>query len=431
MSSILVNQRWLELFQYPDATMKGFIVAIFELGALVTSIVAGWVIDCFGRVAAIRIGGVIFIVGGTLQTASKNTVMLLLGRLIAGFGVGFFSTVIPMYVAELGRTTNRGRVSVFSTSIILIGLASSDYIGLGFSWLENHWSWRGPLLMQPLFAAILVAGTFFLPESPRYLIKKEQNDKAINVLSIIHDKSCGHPDVLGDYNRILHAVQYEASLGKSTWRELFTKYKRRSFLVMVVQTCVQLQGINYYAPIIYESVFGPGKLPLVMNGVSATFFVFGAWTCMFLVDRIGRRPFLHLVVWFAIMAVFTSGAVEAHVSQIMVIIYVSEIYPLRARARGMALASLTQWAWNFAVGLWTPPLLESIGYFTYIFYAVICFLTFVIMYFICVETKGKSLEEMDLLFGEASCVELAHANGKVIDLAAELRTSPIVACILM
>ena len=59
-----------------------------------------------------------------------------------------------------------------------------------------------------------------------------------------HDKSCEHPDVLGDYSRILHAVQYETSLGKSTWRELFTKYKRRSILVMVVQTCVQLQGIN-------------------------------------------------------------------------------------------------------------------------------------------------------------------------------------------
>lgn len=106
MSAILVNQRWLELFQYPDATMKGFIVAIFELGALSTSIIAGWVIDSLGRVAAIRIGGAVFIVGGILQTASNNTVMLLLGRLIAGFGVGFFSTVIPMYVAELGRTAN-------------------------------------------------------------------------------------------------------------------------------------------------------------------------------------------------------------------------------------------------------------------------------------------------------------------------------------
>lgn len=106
MSAILVNQRWLELFQHPDATMKGFIVAIFELGALVTSVIAGWMVDCIGRVPAIRIGGAVFILGGILQTASSNTVMLLLGRLIAGFGVGFFSTVIPMYVAELGRTAN-------------------------------------------------------------------------------------------------------------------------------------------------------------------------------------------------------------------------------------------------------------------------------------------------------------------------------------
>lgn len=106
MSGVLVNQRWLQVFQYPDAVMKGFVVAIFELGALVTSVVAGWAIDHFGRVGTIRIGAFVFIVGGTLQTAASHIAMLLVGRLVAGFGVGFFSTVIPIYSAELGRAEN-------------------------------------------------------------------------------------------------------------------------------------------------------------------------------------------------------------------------------------------------------------------------------------------------------------------------------------
>lgn len=106
MSGVLVNQRWLETFHYPDAVMKGLIVAIFELGALVTSVIASWAIDHFGRVGTIRIGAFIFIIGGTLQTAANHIDLLLVGRLVGGFGVGFFSTVIPIYSAELGRAEN-------------------------------------------------------------------------------------------------------------------------------------------------------------------------------------------------------------------------------------------------------------------------------------------------------------------------------------
>ncbi|CDS09612.1 hypothetical protein LRAMOSA10972 [Lichtheimia ramosa] len=406
MSGVLVNQRWLQVFQYPDAVMKGFVVAIFELGALVTSVVAGWAIDHFGRVGTIRIGAFVFIVGGTLQTAASHIAMLLVGRLVAGFGVGFFSTVIPIYSAELGRAENRGVVAVFSMSIILVGLASSDYIDLGFSWIENDWSWRGPLLMQPVFAVILLIGTCLLPESPRWLIKRGQNDKALNVLSIIHDKAHDHPEVMRDHDQILDAVHYEETLGKMTWRDMFIVYKRRSWIAILVQTCVQLQGINvipYYAPIIYEKVLGPGKLVLLMNGVTATIFVFGAWTCMLLVERCGRRPLflatsLNLAIWLILMALFTSGAVnDTHASSIMTIIcsmvfmftfglawgpvawlYVAEIFPLRARAKGVALSAISHWLWNFAVGLWTPPLLESIGWVTYLLYAAMCIATFVI-----------------------------------------------------
>lgn len=106
MSGILVNNRWLELFGNPNSTMQGLIVAIFELGAWFTAYPTSWFMDRIGRRWTILIGAAIFIVGGSVQTGSSNLPGILLGRLIAGFGIGFLSTVLPVYTAELSRAHN-------------------------------------------------------------------------------------------------------------------------------------------------------------------------------------------------------------------------------------------------------------------------------------------------------------------------------------
>jgi MFS family permease len=86
--------------------MQGLVVAIFELGAWSTTYPTSWFMDRIGRRWTIMIGALIFIIGGTLQTASVTMVQILLGRLIAGFGIGFLSTVLPVYTAELSRAHN-------------------------------------------------------------------------------------------------------------------------------------------------------------------------------------------------------------------------------------------------------------------------------------------------------------------------------------
>lgn len=106
MSGILVNNRWLELFGYPNATMQGLVVAIFELGAWITTYPTSWFMDTIGRRWTIMVGTLIFIVGGVLQTASVTFVQIMMGRVIAGFGIGFLSTVLPVYTAELSRAHN-------------------------------------------------------------------------------------------------------------------------------------------------------------------------------------------------------------------------------------------------------------------------------------------------------------------------------------
>lgn len=106
MSGILVNNRWLELFGLPSATMQGLVVAIFELGAWVTTYPTSWFMDTIGRRWTIMVGALIFIVGGVIQTTSSTIVQIMFGRLIAGFGIGFLSTVLPVYTAELSRAHN-------------------------------------------------------------------------------------------------------------------------------------------------------------------------------------------------------------------------------------------------------------------------------------------------------------------------------------
>ncbi|KAI8879159.1 general substrate transporter [Backusella circina FSU 941] len=430
MSGILVNDLWLSEFGYPSATIQGLVVAIFELGAFFTSSPTSWFMDHIGRRLTILIGAAIFIVGGAIQTGSISIPMILVGRLIAGFGIGFLSTVLPVYTSELSQTHNRGRVTVLGMSINMLGYTASEFIDYGFSFVQSEWSFRGPLLLQCIFALILAIGTFFLPESPRYLVSKQENERAIKILSDMQGKEKDDPNVVDEFQSIKETLELEAKLGQPTWKEMFTIYRKRSLIAIAVQALGQMSGINivtYYAPKMYEAVLGPGRQTILFAGFTALVYFIGALIAAVLVDRVGRRPLfmsgsVFMTVWLVLMAVFNKislGLTSAILVIIFTMIYVgtfgitwacvdwlypAEIFPFRTRAKGMSLAVSSNWLCNFAVGLWTPPLLEKIGWATYLFYAAWNVIALVIVYIWFVETKGKSLEEVDLIFDDG-CAE--------------------------
>ncbi|KAJ8655830.1 hypothetical protein O0I10_008494 [Lichtheimia ornata] len=432
LSGILVNEDWLQTFDYPNPVMQGFVVSIFLLGAWLTSYFASWVMDRLGRRWTIEIGSFVFIVGGILQTASNTRVEILLGRLIAGFGIGFLSTVLPVYTAELSRAHNRGRVTVAGMSINMFGYMCSAFIDYGFAFIEeSSWSWRGPLLLQCVFAAILAIGCFLLPESPRFLVSKERNENAVKVLARLYGRDENDKDVQLEYQEIVNAVDYERTLGQTSWREMFTTYRRRSFIAIMVQALGQLSGINivtYYAPQMYAVVLGEGRLTILMAGFTALVYFVGALAAIFLVEKAGRRPLFMtgsglMVIWLILMAVFTKinqGLTYAILVIVFTMVYVftfgaswacvdwlypAEIFPLRARAKGMSLAVSSNWLCNFAVGLWTPELFDKIGWATYLFYMAFNVIAFAIVYFTFVETKGRSLEQIDAVFGDVNHAE--------------------------
>jgi MFS family permease len=142
-------------------------VAILEVGAFFSSLIVGRVGDVIGRRKTILYGSCIFLLGGALQTFTTGMPMMLLGRLIAGVGVGALSTIVPVYQSEISPPHNRGKLACIEFSGNITGYATSVWVDYFCSFIESDYSWRIPLLMQCVMGALLGLGSLIIVESPR------------------------------------------------------------------------------------------------------------------------------------------------------------------------------------------------------------------------------------------------------------------------
>ena len=143
-------------------------VAILEIGALISSLIVGKVGDIIGRRRTILYGSIVFFIGGALQSFAENMSMMMLGRIVAGLGVGSLSTIVPVYQSEISPPHNRGQLACIEFSGNIIGYATSVWVDYFCGFIENNWSWRIPLLMQCVMGALLGVGSLIIVESPRY-----------------------------------------------------------------------------------------------------------------------------------------------------------------------------------------------------------------------------------------------------------------------
>jgi MFS family permease len=144
-------------------------VAILEVGAFVSSLVVGRLGDIIGRRRTILYGSMIFFVGGALQSFANGMPMMMLGRIIAGVGVGMLSTIVPVYQSEISPPHNRGKLACIEFSGNIIGYTTSVWVDYFCSYIDGDWSWRVPLLMQCVMGALLALGSLVIVESPRYV----------------------------------------------------------------------------------------------------------------------------------------------------------------------------------------------------------------------------------------------------------------------
>ncbi|KAK2768693.1 hypothetical protein FQN54_000549 [Arachnomyces sp. PD_36] len=386
------------------------------------------------------------IIGSIIVCASQNIGMLIVGRLINGISVGICSAQVPVYISELAPPSKRGRVVGAQQWAITWGILIMFYISYGSSFIGgplNPTSFRVPWGLQMIPAVFLFIGMLFLPESPRWLAKRDRWDEAERIIAMTHSKgNANHPFVRAELAEIREVVEFERHNADVTYLELLKPDMIwRTHIGVFTQIWSQMTGMNvimYYITYVFSMAGMSGNTLLVSSSIQFVINVLMTIPALLWVDRWGRRPTLlaggllmctwmfataglmaqygHLVpggidgvkavswtiggapakavIAFTYLFVASFAPTWGPVSWI----YPPELYPLRVRGKAVALATSANWIFNFALGYFVPPALENIQWKTYLIFGVFCLAMTLHVFFAFPETAGKPLEEVDEIF---------------------------------
>ena len=157
-----------DYFHQPTRAEIGTMVAILEVGAFISSLSVGRIGDMIGRRRTILYGSIIFFIGGALQTFAYSMPMMIIGRIVAGLGVGALSTIVPIYQSEISPPHNRGKLACIEFTGNVSGYAASVWVDYFCSYILNDYSWRVPLALQCFMGLLLGLGSLIICESPRF-----------------------------------------------------------------------------------------------------------------------------------------------------------------------------------------------------------------------------------------------------------------------
>lgn len=414
------------------------ITSLLSAGTFFGAIGQAFLADRLGRKGSIIFWSVLFTIGVTIQTAAEySRPQMLVGRLVAGLGVGALSAIVPMYNGEAAPRHLRGTLLVLYQTMIIAGLFGSYLVDWASHGINNSASWRIPVGLQILFGLILIFGSLALPESPRHLLFKGRGDEARRAIANLNDCDAGAPlvdDIIAELEEGLHA---ENDGGKAGWIECFRKDVRwRTWNGIMLQFLQQLNGQNfyyYYGAIFFASA-GTGlnsyEIQVVLGGVSFA-LIFPA---LYLIETMGRRK--SLLTGAAMEAVCAlvaglvghfllapSGTAEAdltssqsaagkvlvafavlHVGSFSLFwgptpwVYLGESFPMRVRAKCIALGAATNWFWNFMLSYFAPRIASEIGPAILLIFAGMLILAYLYTWLFIHEVKGLSLEQVDELY---------------------------------
>lgn len=422
-------------FNNPHGIVQGGIGAALAGGSVIGAIMAGPVSNRIGRRDAIFFACFWWLLGTALQTSCTSIGMLVAGRFINGICVGITSSQVPVYLVEIAKKEKRGSIVVIQQWAIEWGIFIMYFVGYGCSFIPGKTaSFRTAWGIQFIPAFFLMCGLPFLPRSPRWLAKVGRVQEAIQVLADIQaGGNIDDPLVVAEWEEITTILAAERG-GQKGWRRFFYNGMwRRTLAGMSVQAWQQLSGANvmtYYVVYIFDMAGLTGNIGLISSGVQYALFLIGTAATFFFIDTTGRRPLLIYGAMAMGICMFVVGgilgsygttlpnglngnlSVKVKVTgspsyaviafcYILVIVYAltlapiawvyaAEVWSLETRATGMALASIANWLFNFAIGLFIPPAFQNISWKLFIIFGILCFGAAVQAFFTYPETAGKS-----------------------------------------
>ncbi|KAI1774321.1 general substrate transporter [Hypoxylon cercidicola] len=439
----LALRSFLTYFGQPDAATRGAIVSVYQAGAWFGSASVGITSDRFGRRKAIAFGAIWGAMGAALMAGAAHVAMLIMGRLLVGFAVGTITGVAPVFGAEIAKTHERAKITAANQMMVAWGFFVALWTGVGEGKWNNPNQWRLGFAIQGVPALLLGVGVLFIGESPRWLCLKGRYEEAEKAFRNYHYDGSNEVWCSTEFNIIQVNIKEERKAqGRLGWADLFRTpvFRKRLFVGAFVWAAAMLSGISfvqYYQTAIYATLQFDQNEQLLVSGLYGSVAPVACLASLFFVDRVGRKKILitssallslcYLIITI-LAAVYPAVAgqptnataqrgliacifaVSANYSALlgpMTWIIPPEVFTTELRAKANALVQVIHYSISLVITQCSPIALAAVGWKYYILFILtnaLCTVIFAIAY---PETKGKSLEEIDEIFGD---VKIVHGN---------------------
>lgn len=392
-------------------------VSFLLIGCIVGAAIAGWLSDRYGRKRVLSCAALLFALSSLGAALPRTFVQFGVARFIGGIAIGIASMLAPLYIAEVSPARIRGRLVSLNQMAIVTGILLAYVVNWALSFAgAASWRWMFAAAVIPSLG--LFVGVFFVPESPRWLMEKGRETDAQSVLARVEGAERAESQVV----IIREALQQESG----TLGDLLAPALRRPlFLVVALSILQQITGINtvlFYGSVIWERELGGHNYSAAI-GANATIGIVNFVVTIFalwLIERSGRRPLLmfssgcmavcQLMLGLAFLltgppAVLVLSAMLLCVAAFAIGLgpvtwtLMAELFPTRIRGRAMSVANMALWIASFALTFTFLSLAHAITITgAFCLYSFLCVITFLLVWRVAPETKGKTLEEIEALW---------------------------------
>ncbi|KAK4489100.1 hypothetical protein RD792_004894 [Penstemon davidsonii] len=400
-----------------NSFVEGLVVSIFIGGAFVGSLGCGSLVDKLGCRRTFQLDTIPLILGAIISAQAHSLDELLCGRFLVGLGIGVNTVLVPIYISEVAPTKFRGFLGTFSQIGTCLGIIASLCLGIP-SENDPHW-WRIMLYIASVPGIILALGMQFAVESPRWLSKAGRIDDAKRVIT----KLWGASKVDKAIEEFQSVIRNDGADLDSSWVELLEEpHSRVAFIggaLFILQQFAGINGVLYFSSLTFRDV-GITSSALASLYVGLTNFA-GAMCASFLMDKQGRQllligSYLGMAVSMFVIASAISFPVDTELSNNLSILgtimyifafaigagpvtglIIPELSSSRTRGKIMSFSFCVHWVFNFLVGLFFLELVERFGVASvYAGFGGVSLLAAAFAYNFIVETKGRSLEEIEV-----------------------------------
>ena len=390
------------------------------LGAILGAGLSGKLTDILGRKKIILAAALIFSGGSVYTGLAPSFLALFLGRLLLGIAVGIASFTVPLYLSEISPTKMRGALVSLNQLMIAVGGKVSFLSDFLIADDADPYSWRWMFLVGFFPAVLMLVGMFFLPETPRWLISKGQEEEGRRILKKVEEP--------GLIEESIRKIKQDITLTNesASYRELFKPWLRNALIIAVgIMFFQQATGINtilYYSPKIFKMAgIESNTLSILPSLIIAVFVLVATVLSISMIDKVGRRRIYFIGLSGMIVSLIGTGlafylesslgANLKYVALVTILVYnssfafslgplgwliISEVFPLKVRGVGMSIGSLSNWFFNAVVAFTFLKLVNTLtpaGAFW--IYALIGIAAIIWGYKYVPETKGISLEKIE------------------------------------